>query len=268
MLSEGSLHDSDIVNWELNLDQSNPKNYLDSEREYFERIGGYFSRSSGTFTEKSHAFARFVNRQALSYFLARNEIFSKILNVHGSILDFGCYRGSSLFTWLQLSSIYEPYNHMRKVIGFDSFQGFSELGEKDSGAEDDCLEIKTLGGMAYSGSLELLEGIELINMNRPLGHVEKGRIVEGVLPGALGDYLDSHQESIIAMANFGLGLYEPTLKILELIKPRLVRGSILVFEDLNQATWPGETRALFDVFEERFSLNRVPYCPHVSYVQL
>ena len=96
------------------MDQSDAKNYLQSEQSFFSLIEDYFRDSSSSYTEKMHAFPRFVPRQALSYFLARNEIFKEIIPLHGSILDFGIYRGSSFFTWLQLSSLYEPYNHLRK----------------------------------------------------------------------------------------------------------------------------------------------------------
>ena len=251
------------------MDQSNPKNYLDAEQEYFSRIEEYFAKSNGSFSEKAYSFPRFIPRQALSYFLARTEAFQKILNVHGSILDFGVYRGGSLFTWLQLSSIYEPYNHIRKVIGFDSFQGFSELGHHDLGSEGSDLAIKVKGGMAYEGGNELNEGLSLADLNRPLGHVSKGRIVDGILPQSCEDYLTEHPETLVALANFGLGLYEPTLRLLELIKPRLTRGSIIVFEDLNQATWPGETLALLEIFDlNKIRVERVPYCPHISWIQL
>jgi len=162
------------------VDQSNSKNYLKSERDYFLRCQDYFLDSSGSFTEKSHAFSWFIPRQSIICFLARNEAYQKILDVHGSNLDFGVYRGASLFTWLHLSSIYEPYNHMRKVIGFDSFQGFSELGVEDFGTEGSDLALKHQGGIAYEGAEELREGIDLLDLNRPLGHVSKGLVWSAV----------------------------------------------------------------------------------------
>lgn len=252
------------------MDQSNQKNYLESELAYFAEVEGYFSDASGSFTEKMHAFARFVPRQALSYFLARNEIFKQVVPLHGSIFDFGIYRGSSFFTWQQLSAIYEPYNHLRKIVGFDSFEGFSALGQSDHGQEGEDLALKRQGGMKFEeGRAELERGVELCDMNRPLGHVRKASIVVGDLPEVFTRYLDEHQETVVAMANFGLGLYEPTAKLLALLRPRLQAGSILVLEDLNQATWPGETKALFDVFRpEEISLTRLPYCPHISYLRI
>jgi hypothetical protein len=251
------------------MEQSNPKNYMANEIAYFEQIAAYYADSSGTYTEKAQAFSRFVPRQALSYFLARNEIFQQVISVHGSIFDFGCYRGSSLFTWLQLTAIYEPYNHIRKIFGFDSFEGFSAMTKADEGSEGSDLLLKREGGMKLSGGArELSEGIKLYDLNRPLGHVPRASVVEGVLPDAFANFLDEHQESIVALANFGLGLYAPTATILKLLKPRLTNGSVIVFEDLNQPTWPGETKALLEVFSPgEIKLRRFPYCPHISWLR-
>lgn len=103
-------------------------------------------------------------------------------------------------------------------------------------------------------------------MNRPLGQVVKAVLAECELPVSCASYLDEHQETVVALANFGLGLYEPTVEPLRALRPRLVKGSMLVFEELNQATWPSETRALREVFAlGEISLERVPYCPHVSW---
>jgi hypothetical protein len=123
--------------------------------------------------------------------------------------------------------------------------------------------------MAYDGAGEIQKGIDLLDLNRPLGHVKKGRIVEGKLPASCASYIADHPETIVALANFGLGLYEPTVELLKLIKPYLIKGSIVVFEELNQATWPGETKALMEVFAaEEISLRRVPYCPHISWFKV
>ena len=250
------------------MDQSNLKNYLKSEEEYFDRIEEYWQQADGNCSEKMYSLSRFVPRQALGYFLAKNEIFKKVLDVHGSILDFGIYRGLSFFAWLS-SAIYEHYNYIRKVSGFDSFEGFSAIGEQDRGKNDKELALKVEGGMAWDGFDEISEGVELYDKNRPFGDVNKGLLVKGDLPSSVENFLDDHDETIVAMANFGLGLYEPTLKILQAIKPRLVKGSILVFEDLNQATWPGESKALFEVFDmSEHSLERLPYCPHISWIRI
>ena len=45
-----------------------------------------------------------------------------------------------------------------------------------------------------------------------------------------------------------MNLYKPTKDCLEAIKPRLVKGSVVAFDELNDPTCPGETQALQEVF--------------------
>lgn len=251
------------------MEQSNSNNYREDEKKYFSDIENYFQKSSGSFSEKMHAFCRYIPRQSLGHFLARHEIFKEILDIHGSVCDFGVYRGSSFFAWQQLSAIYEPYNHTRKIIGFDSFEGFSDIGEFDENRSDETIELKKPGGMAFSGEDEIRNGIDLMDLNRPLGHMPKGSIVTGALPDSFDSYLDEHPETVISLANFGLGLYGPTVELMRKIKPRLTQGSIVVLEEINQAMWPGETKALAEVFGlNNLSLNRVAFCPQISWFKL
>lgn len=54
-----------------------------------------------------------------------------MLNVHGSIVECGVLLGGGLMTWAVLSEIFEPINHLRRVIGFDTFSGFASIAPED-----------------------------------------------------------------------------------------------------------------------------------------
>lgn len=97
-------------------------------------------------------FPCFVSRQSLSLFLAKNHIFKQILPIHGAIVECGFFMGGGLFTWAQLSSIYKPANHNRRIIGFDSFEGFPQVGSQDDGAD---LIHKIEGGYCFNDKKEL-----------------------------------------------------------------------------------------------------------------
>ena len=74
------------------------------------------------------------------YNLAKNELFKIQLDVPGVIIECGCYAGGGLMSYAQLSSIYEPYNHQRKIYSFDTFSGFPELSEKDNRQDSNWTE--------------------------------------------------------------------------------------------------------------------------------
>ena len=58
-------------------------------------------------------------------------MFKKQINTKGSIVECGVHQGGGLLTWAKLSSTLEPYNHHRKIIGFDTFTGISKKTKFD-----------------------------------------------------------------------------------------------------------------------------------------
>ena len=147
---------------------------------YCDSMSGYFDSSSGKALAKLENFARFVSRQTLALFLAKNALFEKVLHVLGSIVKCGVFMGGGLFTWAQLSAIYEPVNHNRKIIGFDSFDGFPSLSSNDLGdGQESDIAYKRVGGYKFDGLDELSSGVRLYDLNRPSGFISKVEMVKG-----------------------------------------------------------------------------------------
>ena len=74
-------------------------------------------------TVKWQNFEMQVHRRHLARFIVRYELFKKILDVKGSIVECGVHYGGGVLAWAKLSSIFEPYALNRKIIGFDTFEG-------------------------------------------------------------------------------------------------------------------------------------------------
>jgi hypothetical protein len=63
-----------------------------------------------------------------------------------------------------------------------------------------------------------------------------------------------------------MDLYKPTRDVLETILPRLTRGSVLVFDELNCPRFPGETTALAEVLGlDNLRLRRDPHQPYCAW---
>ena len=103
-----------------------------SEITYQKQLETYFDRSVGSNFEKLHNFTKYVPTRELRKFLYRHEIYQQILNVHGSIVEAGVLYGGGLMTWAHFTEIYEPVHHLRKVIGFDTFEGFPSIAQQDN----------------------------------------------------------------------------------------------------------------------------------------
>lgn len=105
-----------------------------------------FNAASIPTIDKLEAFTRFSTKRSIARFLVKHEIFKRIQTVNGSIIECGVFNGSGLFSWAQLSNIYEPSNHSRKIIGFDTFAGFPSVLESKDNAGDQQSKQGDLNG--------------------------------------------------------------------------------------------------------------------------
>ncbi|TXB67263.1 crotonobetainyl-CoA--carnitine CoA-transferase [Vicingus serpentipes] len=214
--------------------------------------------------EKINNVALYLKRQELSKVLFLNEIYSHIKDVHGVIMEFGVRWGQNLTTLNNLRGIYEPFNHSRKIIGFDTFEGFAGVGNED-GAHD----YNKTGAFNVSKNYEeYLANILNCHENEcPLNHINKNLLIKGEATKTLAQYLKDHQETIIAFAYFDFDIYKPTVECLKLIEPYLTKGSILGFDELCDPGFPGETQALREVFgTNNFEIKRNRFSGIQSYL--
>ena len=89
----------------------------------------FFKKSLFSDEVKLKNFTKYVPRKFLTRFLVQHELFKKQLSIKGSIVECGVHQDGELFAWTKLSSIYEPYNHHRKIYGFDTFKGFPTVSK-------------------------------------------------------------------------------------------------------------------------------------------
>lgn len=243
-----------------------PTNQSPADLAQFELVEEVFARSAGTTQEKLDAFPKFASRQALAKFLARCEIFKRVLHVNGSVVECGVLHGGGLFTWAKLSSIFEPANHTRKVIGFDTFQGFVEVHNHDARGTSSHLEV---GGLTGSSVEDVERAVALYDANRPVAHIPKVELVAGDLCKTAPKYVADNPHLVVSMLYLDVDLYEPTKAALEAFLPRMPKGAVVVFDELNAAMFPGETAAVQEVLGLSSSaIRRFPFDSYVSFCVL
>ena len=77
-------------------------------------------------------FTKYVRRQDLARFMVQYEIFKRQLKIKGSVVECGVHHGAGVMAWAKISSILEPYNYRKKIIGFDTFEGFPSVADIDN----------------------------------------------------------------------------------------------------------------------------------------
>jgi hypothetical protein len=199
------------------------------------------------------------SRQALTPSLFRIKLFEKIIGIQGSIVECGVHKGNNFMLFNQLISIMEPYNLNRKVIGFDTFEGFRSLSDDD--------DARTTETMFSDTSMENIESLlAMHDQNRAVPHMPRGELVKGDACETIPKYVKANPHLMIAMLYLDFDIYEPTKVALEHLAPLVPKGGIIAFDEVNVAHWPGETKALREYFKlNDLKVERMHFEPYASY---
>lgn len=217
-------------------------------------------------SEKLSNLGLYIEPRLMSRFLFLDFIYKKILPIQGIIMDFGTRWGQNAVVFQTLRSIYEPFNYQRRIAAFDTFCGFASISEQDGEFFKDA-QGKYSVNKGYEQDLENVMATH--QQLHPLNHIKLFDIVKGDVCDTVPEYISQHPETIISLAYFDMDLYLPTVNTINAIKDRLTVGSILVFDELNYPTFPGETLAVIEAIGLRnVSIQRFPYCSRVSYIEV
>jgi Macrocin-O-methyltransferase (TylF) len=183
-----------------------------------------------------------LTRPSIGRILQLNQIYGEILEIPGSICEFGVHFGSSSNILMNLKSLLEPHNSTRNFYLFDTFRGF--LGS-------DLLDGPYVKDADFSVNVEdyekfLTQLLQLQNRLRNDHYTTSFKIYKGDASETVQNYLDENPHSVISLAIFDMDIYSPTKKVLEKILPRLIKGSVVVFDEFNHEAYPGETIAVME----------------------
>jgi len=174
----------------------------------------------------------------LSKAIAQYEIYKKIINIPGHVIECGVFKGASLIRLLTYREMLES-QHSRKVIGFDAFGKFP-------GRDKFANYWNRTAGEGLS-----IEQTEAILNKKGFVNYE---LVGGDIIETVPEYLASHPELKIALLHIDVDVSEPTKVILNTFYSRMVKGGVIVFDDYG--TVAGETAAI-DEFNS-FGIEKLP----------
>lgn len=224
-----------------------------------------FQRSSDPLEARLENFPKYVRRQQLKRFLSMYELFKRVLPVKGSVIECGVFRGFGLMSWAKISTILEPENLTRRIYGFDTFEGFPSIDNKDSSR----FARSSVGDLCAASEDELKELIVQYDRDRFLGHIPKVELVKGDITKTVHEFVESHPHLVVSLLFIDCDLFEPTKAALEAFVPRMPKGAILAFDELDNPIWPGETRAVVEALGlNSLRLQRIEWDPYISFVEI
>jgi hypothetical protein len=218
--------------------------------------------------EKERSLGLFLRGSLLARMLAIGELYQKILDMPGMVLDVGTWRGQTAVLCENFRAIYEPLNQNRRIACFDTFEGYQGFSAKDKPTELHRDGTYGVGGSSYAEFLrELLILHEKSNAN---GHYyKKHKVIEGDVRQTLPQFFKDNPHEFVSLAFFDVNSYEPTHSAFKTVYERLVPGGIMAFWQLTRDTIPAEATHYVNEIMHKYphKLYKTPTYHGLCYIQ-
>lgn len=191
----------------------------------------------------------FGRRMTFMKAFAHYELFQKVRDLPGDIVECGVYKGASLLTFARFLETFCPGDRTRKVVGFDHFKGLSERTEVD-GLDERV--GNTADGWNSGGFRDTLFAlVDAFNADSFVPARPRVELVDGDVRETAPRYAVENPGQRISLLHLDMDLYEPTLVALQAFWPRVVTGGIVLLDEYAIREWPGESEALDAFFDGR-----------------
>ncbi|MCR9254922.1 MAG: hypothetical protein NXI16_02370 [Alphaproteobacteria bacterium] len=202
-------------------------------------------------------FPRVTRTQEITKLFTLLDLYKKIENVHGCIIEIGVLDAFNIIALGHISEIFEHRNYTRKIYGFENFAGYVNRVEGvDLYPEKEC--------KPYSRDL-VYESVDLFNRSITFNQMKKVEIVEGNVEDTIGPFLEENPHIVCAMLVLHISLYKPELAALKALWPRMPKGAVVMMGSLG---W--DSSAAHQVLQDTLGignirLERLNYTTKLSY---
>ena len=208
---------------------------LKSRKAIFEMMNTY----QATDEEKERSLGLFLRGSLLARILGITEIYKQIVNLPGVIFDCGTWRGQTAVLCENLRAIFEPLHFNRRIVCFDTFDGYKGFTEKDRATHLHKNGTYSLSSIDYAELLRDL--LSLHEKSNAMGHVNgKHRVIAGDCRSTIPKFFLDYPGEIVALAFFDLNAYQPTEESFDQVWARMAPGGIVAMWQLTRDSVPAE----------------------------
>jgi len=196
-----------------------------------------------------------TNISRIGKLLYHYEIYKKIKELPGDILEFGVFKGSSLIRFMTFRSIIEN-NYARKIYGFDTFKKFPNQLRKFDLTFKKAFE-KEAGNPISKKNLE-----QILNNKK----FENYELIEGDVIKTLDKFLKKNVNLKISLLHLDMDVFNATKFALNKLKNRIVKNGIILIDDYGSVQ--GATKAV-DIFlkkNKNLKIKKLSYYKVPSYI--
>lgn len=191
------------------------------------------------------SYNEFLQKGSLDRFtkiLARYELFKKVIDLPGDIVECGVFKGTGVLYWAKLLAIFNPLS-ARRVVGFDTFEGYPESLQRE-------YDKKTGEGFIQQANYSAVGVEHIMGLAKEIGLEKRVELVKGDASITTREYPSKNPGFRIALLNLDFDVYEPTIEALKAFYPLVVPGGVIAFDEYALRGW-GESDAVDEFFKDK-----------------
>lgn len=177
----------------------------------------------------------------LGKFLGQYEIYKRIVDLPGAVVECGVFKGVSLIRFATFRHVLET-QESRRVIGFDAFGDFPSSGLS---RQDDIDFAETHDGQSGGPGISP-DTLSAMLDAKGFGNFE---LIRGNAMETVPAYFATHDYEKIALLHLDMDVHAPTAAALETLWSRIVPGGVVMVDDYG--TVSGATAAIDEFVEGR-----------------
>lgn len=248
-------HESTVISY------SNDKS-IEARNELFETFKNY----PATNEEKERSLGLFIRGSLLARIFAIRELYEKIVMLPGVIIDLGTWRGQTAVVCENLRAIFEPLHLNRRIVCFDTFEGYKGFSDKDR-----ATALHKEGTYKVSDDYaEFLNNLLMLHeKNNAMGHnFGKHKVIKGDCRVTVPKFFSDCPNEVVSLAFFDVNAYEPTLDSFKTIYDKLVPGGVIAFWQLTRDVIPAEGMVYANNIINHYNhtINRSQFYPGLCYI--
>lgn len=231
------------------------------------RIFGMMNAYPASDEEKERSLGLFLRGSLLARIFAIADLYRQVVDIPGAVLDIGTWRGQTAVVCENLRAIFEPLHFNRRIVCFDTFEGYAGFSGKDKATDLHRDGSYAVGGADYAEFLRQL--LALHEQSNAMGHNHgKHKVVKGDCRETIPQFFAGNPNEFVALAFFDVNSYDPTQKSFEQVWSRLVPGGIAAFWQLTRNTIPAEGRVYAEAILGRYghAVHRTATYPGLCYL--
>lgn len=225
----------------------NSWNKFQAEDEVFFKYMDEMEKMNFPVREVLFNFPVFVGQVNIARMLFFYELYKKVIDLSGDIIEIGTYKGASFMLWAKLVKLFEN-NNMTKVWGCDWFQGMNP-GKNDNANTE---------GLYKEASYDTLNSLVKLQNLDNLAIVLKMDATKELEP-----FLNERPYLRFKIVFVDCAMEEVLETSLRLLWPRLVTGGILIVDHFGISASPMESEIL-QKYIEGTRVYQMPFNRHSS----